>query len=178
MSSRTAFHNIATRSQGLSLLAPQNALEGQVPVHSIHSLIAFECITVLSSSVVVFLFCQLCAFAWQSRRKCRVSSQHNLCHFRLTECILMFCNKVLKSPKLSKRRSTIFVGKNPNPWGGGGLDGILNPSSPPHPTQPTPYKRTQKDPSVQQSNRQGGNWWCLSDTFHFSHWNELSKLPC
>ena len=21
------------------------------------------------------------------------------------------------------------------------------------------------------------NWWCLSDTFHFSHWNELSKLP-
>ena len=39
------------------------------------------------------------------------------------------------------------------------------------------YKRTQKDPSVQQSHQQGGNWWCLSDTFHFSHWNELSKLP-
>ena len=45
------------------------------------------------------------------------------------------------------------------------------------PTQPPPDKRTQKDPSVQQSHQQGGNWWCLSDTFHFSHWNELSKLP-
>ena len=45
------------------------------------------------------------------------------------------------------------------------------------PTQPPPDKRTQKDPSVQQSHQQGGNWWCLSDTFHFSHWNEFSKLP-
>ena len=97
-------------------------------------------------------------------------------YLALSQALSLKTLKVLKSPKLSKRRPTIFVGKNPNPWGGGGLDGILNPSSPPL-TQPPPYKRTQKDPSVQQSHQQGGNWWCLSDTFHFSHWNELSKLP-
>ena len=57
------------------------------------------------------------------------------------------------------------------------LDLQVNLNTPVEPTQPPPYKRTQKDPSVQQSHQQGGNWWCLSDTFHFSHWNELSKLP-
>ena len=80
----------------------------------------------------------------------------------------------LKITKTFQKKANNICWEKSKPLGGGGLDGILNPSPP---TQPPPYKRTQKDPSVQQSHQQGGNWWCLSDTFHFSHWNELSKLP-
>ena len=89
-------------------------------------------------------------------------------YLALSQALSLKTLKVLKSPKLSKRRPTIFVGK-------GGRFRRNSQSLPP--TQPPPDKRTQKDPSVQQSHQQGGNWWCLSDTFHFSHWNELSKLP-
>jgi hypothetical protein len=51
--------------------------------------------------------------------------------------------KHLKSPKFSKRRPTIFVGKGPNPWGGE--------------VQTECSKENSKDPSVQQSHQQGEN---------------------
>ena len=59
----------------------------------------------------------------------------------LSQALSLKTLEVLKSPKLSKRRPTIFVGKNPNPRGGGGLDGILNPSPPPNHPRTKELKR-------------------------------------